>query len=283
MWIRLVAETGLPEGGPGKPDPLTAAVAARIVGSIAVNDRGVRVVRALFFDLDGTLQDLDSAFAAAVAEVLAPAAHAAGALGHQVQAELNRHWPPLWAAFAAGALAEADLYPRWIGQACQSLGLAVRPDRARELALRYEAVFEERLGLYPDVRPALDRLLASRADIVLGVITNGPVERQTRRMAALGLDSVFPIRIVSEAVGFWKPDPRLFRHALRRAAVSPWQAVMTGDDPFSDIEGAQSAGMRTIWIDRGGRPWPAELRRPDRQVRSLEEAVDCLLGLEGLL
>jgi ribonucleotide monophosphatase NagD (HAD superfamily) len=45
-----------------------------------------------------------------------------------------------------------------------------------------------------------------------------------------------------------KPMPHIFREAIRRAEAAPEDTVMIGDSLISDVRGAQSAGLRTIWL-----------------------------------
>ena len=49
-----------------------------------------------------------------------------------------------------------------------------------------------------------------------------------------------------------KPMPHIFRAALQRLAVRPQEAVMIGDSPTSDIQGAQGVGLKTIWLAPDG-------------------------------
>jgi putative hydrolase of the HAD superfamily len=52
--------------------------------------------------------------------------------------------------------------------------------------------------------------------------------------------------------------------------------VYVGDDPHLDVEGARSAGMQAIWIDREGAEWPEQIAPPAYTVRSLTELVELL-------
>jgi putative hydrolase of the HAD superfamily len=50
-------------------------------------------------------------------------------------------------------------------------------------------------------------------------------------------------------VGVAKPDPAIFRLALDRLGVPASAAVMVGDVPSIDIDGARAAGVRAVLID----------------------------------
>ncbi len=75
-----------------------------------------------------------------------------------------------------------------------------------------------------------------------------------------------------------KPDASIFRYALSRLAEPHEQAVMLGDSLDRDIDGALSAGLQAIWVNRLGHPRPCE-RREGVEVSTLGEAVVALDSL----
>ena len=81
----------------------------------------------------------------------------------------------------------------------------------------------------------------------LGVITNGPVDWQSRKLRTLGLTDYFDDVIISEAVGIAKPDARIFRLALERLGVGAAESMYVGDHPQIDIAGASAAGLAVAW------------------------------------
>lgn len=56
--------------------------------------------------------------------------------------------------------------------------------------------------------------------------------------------------LVSAAVGFRKPHPRMFELALDFFKVAPYEAVMVGDTLDADILGANRMGINSVWITR---------------------------------
>lgn len=81
----------------------------------------------------------------------------------------------------------------------------------------------------------------------LGVITNGPVDWQSRKLRTLGLTDYFDDVIISDAVGITKPDARIFALALERLGVGAAESMYVGDHPQIDIAGARAAGLRAAW------------------------------------
>ena len=89
----------------------------------------------------------------------------------------------------------------------------------------------------------------------------------------------FQVWGVSDDLGMQKPDPALFTHVLRTAAVAPERAVMVGDRLDYDIRPARDAGMRAIWVLRGeapDTPTAEQLAEADGSVWSLDEVAGLL-------
>ncbi len=129
---------------------------------------------------------------------------------------------------------------------------------------------------YPDVRHALEHL---RATYRLALLTNGSVGLQNEKLDASKLRSFFETVTVSGEIGIGKPDPRVFRLVLKRLDLPSDSAVMVGDSLGSDIAGARSAGLRSIWVNRENRPNDATVA-PDAEIPTLSELPTVLKILE---
>ena len=62
--------------------------------------------------------------------------------------------------------------------------------------------------------------------------------------------------VISEAVGFRKPHPKIFEEALAPSGAAPQAALHVGDMAEADAWGAGRLGFRTVWIDLGEEGWP---------------------------
>ena len=135
------------------------------------------------------------------------------------------------------------------------------------------AVFLEarhRITLYSDVVPALRRLRS--AGYCLGTLTNGNADVQR-----LGLGHLFDFSLSAESTGKAKPHPRMFEEACRQARVAATQLAHIGDEPGTDLAGAQLAGVTVIWMNRRGQPAdPGVVHHVE--VRNMTELLT-LLGL----
>jgi putative hydrolase of the HAD superfamily len=102
-------------------------------------------------------------------------------------------------------------------------------------------------------------------------------------LEAAGLRWHFDAVLVSDAVGFRKPRPEIFRATLGALGVEPEDALHVGDSLSADIAGANALGMQTAWITRRV-PKPEELLAkhegpsPDHVVADLREIAEIVRG-----
>lgn len=62
-----------------------------------------------------------------------------------------------------------------------------------------------------------------------------------------GLNAFFEVMSISCDVGYMKPHPKIFEHALDALAVRPEETVMVGDRLRVDVAGAQALGITSVW------------------------------------
>lgn len=99
--------------------------------------------------------------------------------------------------------------------------------------------------VYDDVQPALDAL---RNGWLLGVLSNGgPSSLDALRFA--GLDAYFDVMISGLEVRALKPAPEAYHAALARLDLAPAVAWLVDDSP-ENVEGASSAGIHAVLLDR---------------------------------
>ena len=114
------------------------------------------------------------------------------------------------------------------------------------------AAFSDPAGyrLFDDVRPALEAL-AGRG-VTLGVVSN--FEPWLEDVLALqGVDHLFAAVAISGKLGVAKPDPEIFRAALKEAGAEPEATVHVGDQLVNDVAAARAVGITPVLIDRFGR------------------------------
>src|SRR5262245_32292573 len=132
----------------------------------------------------------------------------------------------------------------------------------------------------PEARRALERL--AERGMALGVVSN--VMRTPGRVLAQILERAglppFQVLAFSDQYGIRKPDPSMFRLALRRVGVTPEDAVHVGDDPVLDVEGALDAGMAVIQVAPEGRARAPV--KPDAVIRGLSEVPAAIERLASI-
>ncbi|HLF88057.1 MAG TPA: HAD family hydrolase, partial [Anaerolineales bacterium] len=93
---------------------------------------------------------------------------------------------------------------------------------------------------------------------------------------ATGLINLLEERMTTEQAGRQKPHPHGFQRIARRLGVEPEESVFVGDLLKDDILGAQSAGMRAVWVKR--KETPLDHMIPDATIHELAELLPVLDG-----
>ncbi|HET6449147.1 MAG TPA: HAD family hydrolase [Conexibacter sp.] len=227
-------------------------------------------MRAVLFDLDGTLMDHDAARDAAIATQLP-----------DYQALANE-WRRLEAVhydeYAAGRCSFQEQRRRRV----RGIHVAMERDEPADAACdawfaAYLTRYRAGWAAFDDVLPALAALAAALPDARLGIVTNGEGAPQRAKLAAIGLTDRFPVFVASAEVDMRKPDREIFLLACERLGVEPSAAAHVGDRLDLDAQGAASAGLCGVWLDRAG---AGTARATDGVVRigGLHELVAALAG-----
>jgi HAD superfamily hydrolase (TIGR01662 family) len=106
-------------------------------------------------------------------------------------------------------------------------------------------------------RPAHEALGSAQAlidslhsrGIKTGLVANSwpdPARLLRADVESFGLTEHFDVMVFSEDVGFRKPQPEIFLHALRQLGVDPENAMFVGDRLDTDVQGAAQVGMATV-------------------------------------
>ena len=107
--------------------------------------------------------------------------------------------------------------------------------------------------LWRSVMPQVPEALAVMRDrgLRLVVVSNsdGTAERS---LEAAGLRPYLNLVIDSAIVGYEKPDPRIFEHALRASGSRPERTLHVGDLYHADVTGARAAGIHALLLDPYG-------------------------------
>lgn len=195
----------------------------------------------LFFDIDGTL----CTYGVRPREALRQAAEE-----HGVEVPLDPHQYYELYKGVAQEWPEAP-YADVSNEAYRRL-LAKEGYDDRVLARQIGAGFRARRLDSVSLFPGTEAVLADLGDrFVLGIISNGPSEIQRAKLAKFGLARHFQTVVISGEVGVDKPEVGIFEIALENLGASAAESAHVGDSLLHDVQGAQAAGLLSVWVDRG--------------------------------
>jgi 2-haloacid dehalogenase len=126
----------------------------------------------------------------------------------------------------------------------------------------------ERLGAYPEARPALEALRG--AGLRTAILSNGSPRMLAEASAAAGITSLLDAVLSVESVGIYKPSPAVYRLALDELRMWPNEVLFVSANGW-DACGAKAFGLRVAWCNRSGQPPERLPEQPDFVVRSLAE------------
>ena len=225
------------------------------------------MIAAVTFDAGQTLVGLDHAMLAArLAEravaVDAPAlARAEGPAWRAYERAVAAREPDTWQAFMRAL----------IGGAVPSL------DGARVAALAAWLFAEQpRRNLWRRLLPGMIELAVElrAAGVPVGVVSNSE-GRLAALLDEIGVGDRFVAIADSGALGFEKPDRRIFDWAAARLGVDVAALVHVGDSWAADVVGARQVGARAIWFG------PAARAGEDAGVAAAADAAEVRAALVG--
>lgn len=192
------------------------------------------MIKAVLFDLDGTLIDSAEDLCAALNRMLAEEGLRPLALAEVV---------PM---IGDGA---AKLVERALAAAGGGSSAGALPELTRRFLAHYEPHAAERTRVIPGAAEALAALAAE--GFALAICTNKPEQATRSILAALDLERHFAAVVGGDSVpGRPKPDPAMVLAAVDRLGVGRHEAVMVGDAP-NDVLAARAAGLPVL-LRRGG-------------------------------
>ncbi len=146
------------------------------------------------------------------------------------------------------------------------------PEIVHSLADQYSDRHDALIHLFPNTLSTLDALVDG--GVRLALITNGSSEGQRAKLTRFGLTGYFEHILIDQELGFGKPDPRVFQHALTLMELDSRDCWMVGDNLVWDIQPPQSLGIHAVWHDwkKAGLKPGSEIV-PDRIIRDISELL----------
>ncbi|MCF7204009.1 N-acetylmuramic acid 6-phosphate phosphatase MupP [Pseudomonas oligotrophica] len=187
-------------------------------------------LRAVLFDMDGTLLDTAPDFVAVIQAM-----------------RQARGLPPV----------EEDCVRDVVSGGARAMVLGafeVDPQSAEFEQLRLEFLdrYQDHCAIYSRLYDGMEQLLADieRAGLLWGVVTNKPVRFAEPIMHRLGLAERSAVLVCPDHVSRSKPDPEPMLLACSKLNLDPASVLFVGDD-LRDIESGRAAGSRTAAVRYG--------------------------------
>ena len=218
------------------------------------------------FDVYGTLLDVDAA-----------AREAAAAPGME---SLAASWPQLAAAWR-----QRQLSYSWLRTTMQrytdfwTITQNALDVTMAEMGIEDAAMREKLLSLYTtltayDEVPEVLRNLAARGEGT-GVLSNGAPTMLDSALSAAGIAASLDQVLSVDSLQLYKPDPAVYALVTDAFGCAASDVTFYSSNNW-DVAGAGSFGFKTVWVNRGGKPWDDLPEPPVHQVTSLAEAMTLL-------
>jgi putative hydrolase of the HAD superfamily len=200
----------------------------------------------IFFDIDGTLIDHESASAVAS---LSFYEYFRGAIPFP-----RAEFPVIWEKilnkhFNRFCRGEISLWEQRRARMREVFGpeelTDIEADRRYQVFIRE---YEVRTQAFEDAAPCLAKLNRRK----LGIISNGAREQQIAKLRRARLLDHFSLLLFSGDLGLGKPAPRIFLEACRLAGEEPNQCLHIGDSVEADVIPSRALSMYGICLDRRG-------------------------------
>jgi len=242
-------------------------------------------IRALLFDVNGTLVDIETD--EWMEEAYRAVAHFLTYQGISLRRFEVRdlYFRIMKEQFAASKeiYPEFDAVAVWrevIRRSATAYTRSLDPEKLLQMPLflaeLQRGVSRKRLCAFPQTQEILAGL---KTRYRLAVVSDAQSAFAVPELRAVGLADYFAPIVISGDYGYRKPDPRLFQAALTELQVRPEEAIFVGNDRFRDVLGPKRLGMKTILFCPSGNPGGSPETEPDYilyQYADLPRAVEFL-------
>ena len=213
----------------------------------------------IFFDLDHTIWDFEKNASETLLELFDTYRFQSlgidSAMGFIDTYNCNNH--RLWALYHHGKISKSELREARFADTFREFGIDPKwfPAAFEEDYLR---LCPQRTNLFPHAHETLAYL---QQKYTLHLISNGFGDASETKITKCDLKKYFATIVISETVGFHKPHPQIFHHAVGNANTTIAASVMIGDSLDADVRGAQNVGMDAIYFNPNKVDVPADVKQ----------------------
>jgi 2-haloacid dehalogenase len=225
--------------------------------------------RWIVFDADGTLFDYDRAERSALARTCGQHGLGFDSEVHRLFGEINK---PLWVKLEQGEISSQRLRVQRFEVLAEALEVELN---ASDFSDDYLLNLGDECVLLPGAAEVVEDL--SR-DHGLALATNGIAAVQRSRFSASSIKRHFRALVISEEVGFAKPDSGFFSQLFSQMGdPSKAEVLMVGDSLSSDIAGGSGFGIDTCWFNPSGQSNGSSVA-PTHEIIELSELFEIARG-----
>jgi len=227
-------------------------------------------IQFIYFDLDDTLMDFSSASNLAFVRLME---HYVFTNDKQCFEVYQRGNHQTWLEFEQNLISSHELRSLRFERFLSAMHWTDKAD-AFEMNTKYISFLINESNLISGALPLLNFF---NDKIPMGILTNGLKEAQRPRLSKAGIMNYFDHIIVSDEIGISKPNQEIFALAKHTSGNIPAENILlVGDNPISDIGGAQKFGFKTIWFNPKEKEIPKEIQ-PSLIVTKLEDIIPSFL------
>lgn len=223
----------------------------------------------IFFDLDHTIWDFEKNAAETLMELFDT--YRFDGLGIESATVFidtyNRNNHRLWALYHHGKITKAELRVARFADTFREFGIDPKwfPPAFEEDYLR---LCPQKTNLFPNAHETLGYLTEN---YTLHLISNGFGDAAAVKVTKCDLKKYFTTVVISEVVGYHKPHPEIFYHAIDNARTAIADSVMIGDSLEADIRGAQNVGMDAIYFNPNNTDVPLDVKQSINTLAELKQ------------
>lgn len=140
---------------------------------------------------------------------------------------------------------------------------------AEKISDRFAELRDMKSELFPGAIEAIEFL--KEIDVKLALVTNGNAYRQRSKVVQFDLERYFDFIFIEGEQGYGKPMEKAYLEPLKKLGAKPGESWMAGDNLEWEVEVPQRLGMKSVWINSRGEPFPDNGLKPFLTLNSISE------------